>query len=72
MNDLCICISNHKSWIKVIFIEYIHDNIGKQTKVLYIKNHNANDNAVMLAGWLSLEEIRDHLYEFLDRDPIEI
>ena len=72
MNDLCIAISNYKSWIKVIFIEYIQDDIGKQTKVLYIKNHKANDNTVMLAGWLSLEEVRDYLYEFLDRDPIEI
>ena len=71
MNDVCIAISNHKSWIKVIFIEYIQDDIGKQTKVLYIKNHKANDNTVMFAGWLSLEEIRDSLYTFLE-DPIKI
>lgn len=73
MNNLCIAISNYKSHIKVLYIEYIDDrNNGKQTKIWYIKNHKANDNTVIFAGWLSLEEIRDNLYEFLDRDSIEI
>ena len=72
MNNLCIAISNYKSWIKVLYIEYIDNKIGKQTKICYIKNHKANDNTIILVGWLSLEEIRDHLYEFLDRDSIEI
>ena len=73
MNNLCIAISNYKSHIKVLYIEYIDDrNNGKQTKIWYIKNHKENDNTVIFAGWLSFEEIRDNLYEFLDRDSIEI
>ena len=73
MDNLCIAISNYKSYIKVLYIEYIDNrNNGKQTKICYIKNHKANDNTIIFAGWLSLEEIRNHLYEFLDIDPIEI
>jgi len=72
MNDLCITISNEKSFIKVLHINYINNDYGEQTKVWYIKNHKANDNIIIFTGWLSLEEIRDYLYEFLDRDSIEI
>jgi len=72
MDKTLIAISNEKSFIKVLHINYINNDYGEQTKVWYIKNHKANDNVIIFTGWLSLEKIRDNLYEFLDRDSIKI
>lgn len=71
MDKTLIAISNKKNFIKILYIEYVNDNDGKWTKIWYFKNHKNNDNIVMFVGWLSLEEIRDSLYTFLE-DPIEI
>ena len=75
MDNLCLCISNDKSYIKVLYVEYIDNEFGRQTKISYYKNHKNhknNDNTIVFEGWLSLENIRDNLYSYLDIQTTEI
>ena len=72
MDNLCLCISNDKSYIKVLYVEYIDNEFCRQTKIVYYKNHKNNDNTIVFEGWLSLENIRDNLYSYLDIQTTEI